>query len=179
MGLGRANHTLTPFYPLPSTGRQGWRVAQAIEAIYLWGVHADPLVARGEIDLVATAVELPKEYGVPSGVGCHDLNVVKACEKAGLKADFYIKTYHRHNYPTAPKNPVTEPYNEFPGYWCASPAETAEFMRGVEKPWIAFKTMAAGAIPPTQAFRHAVEAGADFILAGMFDSIAHYGTTLR
>ena len=78
-------------------------IADGCEAIYLWGVHADSLVAQGKMDLVAKAVELPKEYGVPSGVGGHSLDVVKACEKEGIKADFYIKTFHNHNYPTAPK----------------------------------------------------------------------------
>jgi len=44
-----------------------------------------------------------------------------------------------------------------------------EFMKKVNKPWLAFKTMAAGAIPPRDAFRFAFQGGADFILAGMFD----------
>jgi hypothetical protein len=140
------------------------------EAIYLWGVHADSLVAQGKIDLMAKVVELPKEYGVPSGVGGHNLDVVKACETHGIKADFYIKTFHHHSYPTAPKpDQLKEPYNEFPGYWCRNPEETAEFMKGVSKPWIAFKVMAAGAIPPQNAFRYAFQQGADFVLAGMFD----------
>ena len=60
-------------------------VKDGCEAIYLWGVHADSLVAQGKIDLIAKAVELPKEFGVPSGVGCHSLDVVKACEKNGVQ----------------------------------------------------------------------------------------------
>ena len=145
-------------------------IKDGCEAIYLWGVHADSLVAQGKIDLIAKAVELPKEFGVPSGVGGHSLEVVKACEQHGVKADFYIKTFHHHSYQTAPKaDQVKEPYNEFPGYWCASPQETAEVMKSVKKPWIAFKTMAAGAIPPKNAFRYAFKNGADFVLAGMFD----------
>ncbi len=145
-------------------------VKDGCEAIYLWGVHADSLVAEGKMDLVNKAVELPKEYGVPSGVGGHSLDVVKACEKEGIKADFYIKTFHHHSYPTAPKpEELTKPYNEFPGYWCRNPEETAAFMATVTKPWIAFKTMAAGAIPPSNAFRYAFQHGADFVLAGMFD----------
>jgi hypothetical protein len=140
------------------------------EAIYLWGVHADSLVAQEKIDLLAKAVELPKEYGVPSGVGGHSLDVVKVCEAQGIKADFYIKTFHHHSYPTAPKpDQLKEPYNEFPGYWCRNPEETAEFMQTVTKPWIAFKVMAAGAIPPQNAFRYVFQHGADFALAGMFD----------
>ena len=42
-------------------------------------------------------------------------------------------------------------------------------MKTVEKPWFAFKVMAAGAIPPDNAFRYAFENGADHVLAGMFD----------
>jgi hypothetical protein len=140
------------------------------EAIYLWGVHADSLVAQGKIDLLAKAVALPKEFGLPSGVGGHSLDVVKACEKEGVKADFYIKTFHHHSYPTGPKpDEIKGAYSEFPGYWCANPQETEEVMKDVKVPWIAFKTMAAGAIPPKNAFRYAFNRGADFVLAGMFD----------
>jgi len=140
------------------------------EAIYLWGVHADSLVAQGKMDLVAKAVELPKQYGVPSGVGAHAIDVVKACEEHGVKADFYIKTFHHHNYPTAPKpEQITAPYNEYPGYWCSNPQELTDYMKKVQKPWIAYKTMAAGAIAPDTAFRYAFLHGADFVLAGMFD----------
>lgn len=140
------------------------------EAIYLWGVHADSLVAQGKLDLVAKAVELPKKYGVASGVGAHDLAVVQACEKEGIPADFYIKTFHSHSYPTGPRpDEIKGAYQEYPGYWCANPQETADFMKTVNKPWIAFKTMAAGAIPPQTAFRYSYMHGADFVLAGMFD----------
>ena len=113
---------------------------------------------------------MAKEFGVPSGVGGHSLEVVKACEAQGVKADFYIKTFHSHSYPTAPKpDQIKGPYNEFPGYWCSDPQATMDFMKTVNKPWIAFKTMAAGAIPPSTAFRHAFMHGADFVRAGMFD----------
>ena len=42
-------------------------------------------------------------------------------------------------------------------------------MQKVDKPWIAYKVMAAGAIHPSDAFKYAYENGADFICAGMFD----------
>ncbi len=145
-------------------------IKDGCEAIYLWGVHADSLAAQGKFDLMAEAVELPKQFGVPSGVGGHALEVVQACEEHGVKADFYIKTFHHHSYPTGPKpEQLTAAYNEFPGYWCKNPPETVEVMKSVKKPWIAFKTMAAGAIPPKNAFRYAFHNGADFVLAGMFD----------
>jgi hypothetical protein len=42
-------------------------------------------------------------------------------------------------------------------------------MKGVSKPWIAFKVLAGGAILPKDGFRFAFENGADFICVGMFD----------
>jgi hypothetical protein len=42
-------------------------------------------------------------------------------------------------------------------------------METVDKPWVAFKVMAAGAIRPKTAFSYAYRHGADFIIAGMFD----------
>jgi len=140
------------------------------DAIYLWGVRGDQLVKDGQAELIAEAVNAARLHGLPSGVGAHDLNVVKECEQRKAGADFYIKTFHHHNYPTAPKpGTATTPTAEIPGYWCSQPAETAELMKAVEKPWIAFKIMAAGAIPPQNAFRYAFENGADHILVGMFD----------
>jgi len=132
------------------------------EAIYLWGVRGDALAAEKKFDLMAKAVEMVrKEFGVPSGVGGHKLAVVKACEEHGVNADFYIKTFHHASYPSAKL--------DFDNSWCEKSEEVAEFMKTVPKPWIAFKTMAAGAIPPKQAFRYAFLNGADFVLAGMFD----------
>ena len=140
------------------------------DAIYLWGVRSDPLAARGKVDLIAKAVGVAHDHQMPSGVGGHDLNVIKLCEKHKVPADFYIKTFHHHKYPTGPKpDELTKPYSEIPGYWCKDPAETIEVMAKVTKPWIAFKVMAAGAIPPESAFRYAFDNGADHVLAGMFD----------
>ena len=145
-------------------------VDDGTDAIYLWGVHSDRLVAEGKVDLIAKAVDIAKEEGVPSGVGGHDLRVVEACEEQGVDADFYIKTFHHHHYPTGPKEgELAKPYNEFPGYWCQDPDKTIEVMSRVEKPWIAFKVMAAGAIPPAKAFQYVFDNGADHVLAGMFD----------
>ena len=53
--------------------------------------------------------------------------------------------------------------------FCLDADKVAAFMESLDKPWIAFKTMAAGAIPPRFAFPFAFRQGADFIVAGMFD----------
>lgn len=131
------------------------------ESIYLWGVRADGLCSAKQIDLIGKAVDVAKAQGVPSGVGCHSLDVVVACEKNKIAADFYIKTLHHHKYPSAKLN--------HDSMWCTNPEETIEFMKTVTKPWIAFKTMAAGAIPPRDALQYVFQNGADFALFGMFD----------
>lgn len=140
------------------------------EAVYLWGVAADRLVNEGNIDAIARAVALGREHGLPSGVGAHDLRVVEACEAQDIPADFYLLTFHHHDYPSAPRpEEITAPVSEVPGYWCRDPQKVITVMQEVEKPWIAFKIMAAGAVPPENALRYAFGNGADFALMGMFD----------
>ena len=140
------------------------------DAIYLWGVNTDRLIAEGKTDVIAKAVDIVKDQGVPSGVGAHDLDAIIECEKKKVNADFYIKTFHHHNYPSGPKSEELKgPYNENPGYWCRDPQKTIDIMKDVKKPWIAFKIMAAGAIPPKDAFEYAFRNGADHLLVGMFD----------
>jgi hypothetical protein len=140
------------------------------EALYLWGVRADPLAVEGKVDLIAQAVEVAKEAGVPSGVGAHDLAVITACEEAKVPCDFYIKTFHHHKYPSGPRpEQLKGAVAEQPGYWCRDPQKTIKVMQNVTKPWIAFKIMAAGAIPPAEAFKYAFTNGADHALVGMFD----------
>jgi hypothetical protein len=130
---------------------------------YLQGQVADGLVQRGRIDLVQKALEDIKANGTIAGIGGHSLDVIIACEKAGLKPDFYMKTLHRGDYWSASK----QPHND--NIWSISPQKTIEFMKEVNKPWIAFKVLAAGAIHPREGFRYAFENGADFICVGMFD----------
>ena len=59
--------------------------------------------------------------------------------------------------------------NPTDNYWDVDPDKTIAFMSEVEKPWIAFKTLAAGAIAPESGFQFAFANGADFICVGMFD----------
>jgi hypothetical protein len=146
-------------------------VDNGVDALYIHGAISDPLVSSGKVDLIKKYMELMKATGLPSGVAAHDLDVVKACESVKLPCDFYLKTFHHLNYPTAPQpQDIVGPNAETPhGYWCAKPQETAEFMKSVKQPWIGFKVMAAGAIKPREAFQYAYGNGVDFILAGMFD----------
>lgn len=50
-----------------------------------------------------------------------------------------------------------------------TPEQTIEFMKEVNKPWIAYKVLAAGAIHPREGFKYAFKNGADFVNVGMYD----------
>jgi hypothetical protein len=130
---------------------------------FIHGGVSDTFVKEGNVDLLAKAVQFLKDRHLVAGIGGHMVEVPMACEKAGVEPDFYMKTLHPHTYWSADRRP------EHDNVWSLTPEKTAEFMRTVKRPWIAYKVMAAGAIHPREGFRYAYESGADFICAGMFD----------
>jgi len=145
-------------------------VDAGVDALYVPGMITDRFVKEGKGELIGELLSTIKACSVPGGVACHALDVVRFCEEAKLPVDFYVKTFHHLKYPTAPPpETIKTDHAEVPGFWCRDAEAVSAFMAGVAKPWIAFKVMAAGAIPPKEAFQYAFSNGADFILAGMFD----------
>jgi hypothetical protein len=145
-------------------------------ALYVWGVAGDSLIKAGAADRLHKAVEFAKGHGLPVGVGGHSLLVPMECEKRQVPCDFYVKTFHSDDYPSATPKELRQEFIWLTGgkgwydnMWCINPEETIEFMKTVTKPWVAFKVLAAGAILPRQGFAHAFKNGADFIAVGMFD----------
>jgi len=142
---------------------------------YVQGSLADEMVRDGRTGLIGEALQFIKDSGVIAGIGAHCLEVPVACEKAGFKPDFYMKTLHGSNYWSFnPRDEKWEPFHPISrrsgdNVWCINPEETIEFMGKVDRPWIAFKVLAAGAIPPQEGFKFAFENGADFACAGIFD----------
>lgn len=147
---------------------------------YLWGGSTDQWYALGQQDNIVRAYEIMRKYKITTGICTHRLDCVKFCEEEGLKPDFYFTTFHHDRYWSAhPKenreflevfsgrNPEHDKWHD--NMFCHNPEETAEYMQDVDTPWMCFKTLAAGAIPPEDGFNFAFENGADFICVGMFD----------
>ena len=132
-------------------------------AIYVNGHWSETLVGKGNIDALAKMLQIVRDSGLPAGIGGHLLDVPIACEKASLPVDFYVKTLHSRKYWSS------EAKREHDNIWCRKPDETIAFMKTVAKPWIAYKTLAAGAVNPTVGFKYALTGGADFLCVGMFD----------
>ena len=161
---GKIQWIICPTAPINDEMTEYTQVCQecidaGVDSLYLWGVHADALIDRP--DLIKKAVATMKSFGVPVGIASHKLEVVEVCEKEKIKNDFYLKTFHHHNYPSAQL--------DYDSSWCDDPQKVIDVMAKVEKPWIAYKIMAAGAIPPKNALEYAFVNGADFTVFGMFD----------
>jgi hypothetical protein len=148
--------------------------------IYLHGAACDVLVKRGRVDIIEKSLEQIRKKGLLAGVGCHSVYVLQQCREVKIQPDYWVKTFHHDKYWSAHPKDKREPFsvdgkmsddhNEYhDNMFCLEPQETIDFFKAEEKPWIAFKTMAAGAIQPTDGFKYAFENGADFIAAGMFD----------
>jgi hypothetical protein len=169
---------------IPEENDPAAHVAETVDKgaslIYVHGGFCDNMLKHRKMDVFVKALEAIKDQGVPAGIGSHSLEVPMFCEKQGLNADFYVKTLHHDKYwsahPRANRksfDPISfnsdnsfEPHDNM---WCTNSDETIAFMQKIEKPWIGFKTLAAGAIHPREGFKFAFENGADFIAVGMFD----------
>jgi uncharacterized membrane protein YphA (DoxX/SURF4 family) len=149
-------------------------------AIYIQGGEGDRYCSTGKLDQINKAVEYIRKNGFIAGMGAHSIESIKAVENAGIPVDFYVKTFHHDNYWSAhpmenrveysvigPGSPDHSKFHE--NMWDLFPQQTIDCMKGISKPWFAFKVLAAGAIEPKDGFRFAFENGADFICVGMFD----------
>ncbi|MCK4854021.1 MAG: DoxX family membrane protein [Bacteroidales bacterium] len=132
-------------------------------ACYIQGETADYYIENNKVDKLVKVMDLVKENGIPMGIGAHKIQTIKKCVELGLEHDFWMKTLHTHDYWSA-QHPT---WND--NMYCYDPDETIRYMEGLEKPWIAFKTLAAGAIKPEDAFPYSFNQGADFICVGMYD----------
>jgi len=118
---------------------------------FIQGGVGDNFVKNGRVDLLGKAIDFIKKNGLVAGIGGHSVEVPIACEKEGIGPDFYFKTINSVDYNSA------------------TPQLTAEFMKKVKKPWIAYKVLGAGVTHPKNGFKYAFENGADFLCVGMFD----------
>ena len=149
-------------------------------AVHLWGGSSGIWYYEKKQDNIVKAYEIMRKYKVPVGIGAHQLEPLVFCEKEGLKPDFYITTLHHDRHWSAHPKENREYMEMFrresddhakyhDNLFCRDHEETIAFMQDVKVPWIAFKVLAAGAIPPEDGFKFAFENGADFICVGMFD----------
>jgi hypothetical protein len=166
-------------------------IDKGADTIYIHGASGDNLVKRNRSDVIQKTIEYIKKKGLAAGIGCHSYYVLEQCRDVKIEPDYWVKTFHHDKYWSAHPKDKREPFsvdakqsedhNEIhDNMFCLEPQETIDFFKTEKKPWIAFKTLAAGAIPPKNGFTYAFENGADFITVGMFDfQIADDSTIVR
>ncbi len=147
---------------------------------FVMGNIADQIVFNNKLEDLSKPIEYIQSQGLIGGTAGHSLTGPQACVANGIKADFFMKTFHTHNYwsatPLDPNNPYlpeesrsSDHNRAHDNIWCMSDKLVTDFFKENPTPWIAYKVFAAGAIKPEEGLRHAFASGADFACVGMFD----------
>ncbi len=153
-------------------------------AAYIRGLEGDRFWKAGRPDIIAKSIERIQSYKIPVALAAHEIDTLIWSEQQKFPVDFYVKTFNDGKYwssekPVTPK-PDWKPtekelaQSEFgtathDNIWETKPHATTEFFAKVNKPFVAYKVLAAGAIMPRDGFKFALENGADFLSIGMYD----------
>ena len=77
-------------------------VENGASMVYCHGGHADKAaVVKKDWKFFREYLDESRKLGVPVGIGCHSLATVKFCVEHDCLPDFWMKTVHRVDYPTA------------------------------------------------------------------------------
>jgi hypothetical protein len=112
-------------------------------AIYHHGTHTDNSWHTGQIDSIHDVVKAIHDEGLPAGIGSHIPEVIEYIEEKGWETDFYMCCFYNlaRGYKSAPaveQNAYAQ--DRFPP---EDPVRMTAVMRGVGKPCIGFKILAA------------------------------------
>lgn len=153
-------------------------------AAHIRGLEGDRFFKTQRMDLIARTLENIRKAGMVAGLASHALDPLIEAERMGLNADYYMKTFNSAQYwsapPPVPPDPNWKPTKEqlvqsefgaatHDNIWETTPKATAEFFAKINKPFVAYKVCAAGAIHPRDGFKYAFDKGADFLVVGMYD----------
>ena len=150
-------------------------VENGASMVYFHGGHADNNAHKGNWKAFREYLDESRKLGVPVGIGCHSLKTVKFCVEHDCLPDFWMKTVHRVDYPTAHLNEDKKKPSPIGLGVCdnrfvdTTREEVFEYMASRPEPWIAFKVLGAGIEHPRDAFPVSWKGGADFICCGMYD----------
>jgi len=93
-------------------------VDNGADFIYIQGENVDGLAKTNAIDVLLKTVDYIRGQGLQAGVGAHSIKSIHASINAGVKPDYYFKTFHhdkywsvtppenRKEYPTYPTSPI-------------------------------------------------------------------------
>ncbi len=126
-------------------------------ACYHHGSKTDALFKEGKIDSVKDILAVIKDKGMPAGLGTHNPNIIRYAEDNNFGADFYMLAF----YNLSQRGEVYLPEDR---------EAACQVIREVDKPFLAFKIMAAGRNEPREAFKYTYEhiKPTDAVVVGVF-----------
>lgn len=149
--------------------------------VYIDPWVADRLIYHGEEKVLVKGLEYIRGKGIPAGIACFSIEVVKKMMELNIRPDFYVKSFHTDQYWSA--HPI-ENRREFDialkrrsdghnfyhdNMFDLFPEETRNILPQTSIPWIASHTNASGAIGNREAFDFALKNNAGFVLADLLD----------
>ena len=120
-------------------------------ACHIHGGVMDHLLAHNELDEVKEGVEMIRQAGMPAGVAGHQPGVFKWVEE-NIDVDYYMCSY----YNPIPREYTAEHTSELEEYYGDEDREAmVAVIRGLSKPVVHYKILAAGRNKPADAFAYA------------------------
>lgn len=126
-------------------------------ACYHHGSKTDSLFKEGKIDTVKELLAVMKNKGMPAGLGTHDPMIVRYAEDNNFGADFYMLAF----YNLSKRGEIYLPEDR---------EAACKVIQEINKPFLAFKIMAAGRNEPNEAFKYTYEhiKPTDAVVVGIF-----------
>ena len=126
-------------------------------ACYHHGSKTDSLFKAGKLDTVKDLLAVMKDKGMPAGLGTHDPAVIRYAEDNNFGADFYMMAFYN----------LSKRSEE---YLPEDRDAACQVIREADKPFLAFKIMAAGRNNPHEAFQYTYQniKPTDAVVVGIF-----------
>jgi hypothetical protein len=142
-------------------------VSGGAKAIHIHGGVMDNCLARGDMSDPLAGIAAIRGAGLPVGIAGHNPEVFRWAEREKIDVDYFMCSYYNsaHRDRSAEKSP------DQPEWFLEEDRRTmAETIRGLPRPVVHYKVMAAGRNEPPEAFRFAAAAmrPGDGVCVGVF-----------
>jgi hypothetical protein len=126
------------------------------KAVFIQGLRVEEQFGLGNFDVIRSWIERIKEAGLPAGAAAHWPEVHPELERRKFPTDFYYQCFYN--------------VSKSNDYSAAEREIAMATIRGLEKPVIAYKILAAGRLPASEGFEYALShiARKDGVCVGIY-----------
>jgi len=116
-------------------------VKAGARAIFIQGARVEEQFGRGNFDVLQSWIERIKEAGLPAGAAAHWPDIHPELERRKFPTDFYYQCFYN--------------VSKTSDYSAAEREKAVAAIKGLEKPVIAYKILAAGRLTASEGFEYA------------------------